>query len=237
MSHEPEKRAADRPENTLRPGKADPDKAAPHAWRSPLAVIIFLAASSLGLTADLWSKEFVFNRLLADPQLKQEIDRRLDAGYKFTEKDSSIALRQFSPRREVFPGVKLTLSTNPGVVFGIDWLPRAGVLIATILTMGLVGFFFASADRRAWVMHVSLAMIMAGALGNMYDRLFSVVSVPGLPPIKYHVRDFIDCSQLGWRWVFNVADAWLVVGVAGLMLYWIISGRTKTHGPKQSQPA
>ena len=66
-------------------------------------------------------------------------------------------------------------------------------------------------------MHAALAFILAGALGNLYDRLFGAVSIPGFEPIRYQVRDFIDCSELYYRWVFNVADMLLVIGVAMLI--------------------
>ena len=51
----------------------------------------------------------------------------------------------------------------------------------------------------------------------------------GIEPIRYHVRDFIDCSEvplpLGFRyvWIFNVADVLLVVGVGILLVHWLTS--------------
>ena len=73
-----------------------------------------------------------------------------------------------------------------------------------------------------------MALILAGALGNLYDRLLSRVALPGFPPIEREVRDFIDCSRIPlpfgfrYKWIFNVADVWLVLGVIVLMLYWLI---------------
>jgi len=126
-------------------------------------------------------------------------------------------------RRDFAPGVRLSLSTNPGVVFGLG-VPRWIVNLATGGAILLVAGMFAWSDRRARAMHLGLALILAGAAGNLYDRVFSVVQLPhaGLEPIRRHVRDFIDCSQLHYPWVFNVADAWLVVGVGLLMLQWIL---------------
>lgn len=226
------------PEKTDQHGKAEPAGLVLHAWRSPLAIFIFLAICAAALAADLWSKDYVFKKLLADPDFNKDVATLLESHHNLTEKDAAGILRRYSPRIEVIPGVmKITLSTNPGVVFGINWMPRAGVLVATMLTMALVCFFFGSSEQRAWIMHLSLAFIMAGALGNMYDRLFSVVTLPGLPPIKYQVRDFIDCSQVGWAYVFNVADAWLVVGVAGLVIFWFVAERKRHRSHKQSQQA
>ena len=75
------------------------------------------------------------------------------------------------------------------------------------------------------MLHVALAFVLAGALGNLYDRLWSQVRLPGDGVIKYEVRDFIDCSGLYYPWVFNVADVLLVVGVAMLLLHSFLAER------------
>jgi len=82
-------------------------------------------------------------------------------------------------------------------------------------------YFFAVSQADAWLMHIALALVLGGALGNLYDRLFSVVVLPGYEPIRYQVRDFIDCSELYYRWVFNVADTWLVIGAGLLAAHWL----------------
>jgi signal peptidase II len=137
-------------------------------------------------------------------------------------------LPELGLQKHVMSGVQFTLSTNAGVVFGLP-MPRWTVAVATVLTILLVCFFFATSERSGWIAHVALAFILSGALGNLYDRLFSeVVIAPGVPPIVHEVRDFVDCSQihcfgLNWPWVFNVADMLLVVGVVGLLLQWAVT--------------
>lgn len=127
-------------------------------------------------------------------------------------------------RKDVLPGVQFTLSTNKGVAFGMP-IPRGLVACITVAAVGFIGYFFATSPARARSMHVALALILAGAVGNLYDRLFSQVSVPGFDTIRYQVRDFVDCSGLHYPWIFNVADAYLVVGVAVLMLHMIAARR------------
>jgi lipoprotein signal peptidase len=89
--------------------------------------------------------------------------------------------------------------------------------------------WFATSHRKAWSVHLSTALILAGALGNLYDRLASRIALPGMEPILYNVRDFLDCSSIplpfGFRyvWVFNIADVWLVVGVGMMMLHWLVA--------------
>ena len=91
---------------------------------------------------------------------------------------------------------------------------------------------FWRSPRGAWVLHAALALILAGALGNLYDRwCFAAVrdmlhmlpdvhlpfglhwpgpSVPpGHPPV--------DGPTEIWPWIFNLADVALMVGV-GLVL-------------------
>ncbi len=63
-------------------------------------------------------------------------------------------------------------------------------------------------------------MIVGGALGNLYDRLFRVDELG-----QHGVVDFIRVNfPWGGSWPnFNVADAVLVVGL--LLLLWSLRGR------------
>jgi signal peptidase II len=130
-----------------------------------------------------------------------------------------------------------TLSTNPGVVFGWS-MARPVVNVATVLIMGLVLVFFGTSDRKAWLVHLAMGLILAGAMGNLYDRLFSDVSfgVANITQIRNEVRDFIDCSQIGYKWVFNVADALLVMGVLAMAIYWFTQKRAKPGTVKPEKP-
>ena len=93
----------------------------------------------------------------------------------------------------------------------------------------------AFSPARARSMHVALALILAGAVGNLYDRLFGVVSIPGFEPIKYQVRDFVDCSGLHYPWIFNAADAYLVAGVAVIILHMIAAPRRQSKAADEGR--
>ncbi len=191
------------------------------AARSTLAVAGFVILTALATAADLASKHLVFQSLLSDPALRARPTA-------FGDHTAKQALRRF--QRPVWAGVKFTLSVNPGVAFGMP-MPRWLVAAATVTIVALVLYFFATTAAKARSVHVGLALILGGALGNFYDRLLAKVSVEGFEPIRYQVRDFIDCSALHYPWVFNLADAWLVIGVAILMLHWLFVGRKlKTPG-------
>ena len=189
------------------------------AWKSPAAVALFVVLATLALAADLWTKHAVFSNLLSPVSVQDVLDARRSV-IKYGEADTSanalIALRLTQPGPM---GTRLTLSTNSGVVFGLP-VPRWVVIIATAVTVLALGAFFAfSPSNHRWL-HVGKALILAGALGNLYDRMATAVVLPGAEAIRCQVRDFLDFSAWGYPWIFNIADVWLVVGVAMVMLYW-----------------
>ena len=62
-------------------------------------------------------------------------------------------------------------------------------------------------QSKDWLNRLSIAMIIGGAIGNGIDRaLFGAVT------------DFIDFSDIGFRWVFNIADSAITIGVIGLII-------------------
>ncbi len=175
--------------------------------------------------------------------------------------------------RTLIPGlVNARRSLNSGALFGAfpGWV---GVfIIASLLALAFVLYVFACSARRQRFLHVGLACILAGALGNLHDRALVNADVLELLPssgyqateyigvivspaeanpvllapypdrnldfrrafaredvarITRHgvVRDFIKFKPIGdfdyWPWVFNVADALLVVGLIILMItFW-----------------
>jgi len=193
------------------------------AIRSFSTVAIFLVVTIVGLAGDLASKHYTFKYMLDDSQLHRRINN-LQIAYPEQNISTEDILHdhKLRPARQVMPGVKFTLSTNPGVVFGLP-MPRWAVGLATIAAVGLVLLFFVTTEAKAKMLHIALAMILSGALGNLYDRLLGRVSVAGLEPIRYQVRDFIDCSQLHYPYIFNVADILLVFGAGLLILQWWFS--------------
>jgi signal peptidase II len=74
-------------------------------------------------------------------------------------------------------------------------------------------------------MLASLTMICAGGIGNMIDRV----------RLGY-VIDFLDFCAFPklWMWVFNVADAFVVVG-AGILILWMILDIIKDAKAQKAQ--
>jgi signal peptidase II len=204
------------------------------AWRSAAAVTVFLGVTIFALTADLWSKHAVFASLLSDPNVPIRVQAiKLEHGPDLAPCD---VLKTLGLHRHVGAGLRLSLSTNSGVVFGLP-MPPPVVAAATVLTMLMVGWFFAASSAKARWTHIAMGLILAGAMGNFYDRMIAGVTIPNLSnPIVGQVRDFLDFSQvtvmgLNYPYIFNVADVWLVVGVGILLLHWVFAARTATKAP------
>ena len=128
----------------------------------------------------------------------------------------------------------ITLVENPGIAFGID--PgeslRDLILIVTILTC--IGFFvylmFAkNADKKA---RVAIALILGGAVGNLFDRIFYGIIYNYAPLFQGNVVDFLDVrffrfflfDNIHGNYVFNFADVSILSGVF-LLIYLILSSK------------
>jgi signal peptidase II len=82
----------------------------------------------------------------------------------------------------------------------------------------LILYLFLTSDKRVRAGHIGMGLILAGALGNLVDRI--------LPP--HTVRDFIDFPF--WP-TFNPADVFLCVGV-GLLALSILWGHKETSSTR-----
>lgn len=106
------------------------------------------------------------------------------------------------PPVEVISGVfRLRFTTNPGGAFGLfgglTWL----FVVISVLVIAVV--VWASRDLPARTPAVGLGLVLAGAVGNLTDRL---IRGPGF---SGEVVDFLDFHV--WP-VFNVADGAIVLG-------------------------
>ncbi len=181
--------------------------------------------------------------------------------------------------------IEFRRSLNDGAVFGSFTGYTSVFIVASVFALLFVVYLFMKSWSSQRIMHIALALILSGALGNLYDRAYmkadvaritytsgearsfigTQVSEPGDEilrvgdwPTGAHprtfqgrniadvhvrrqgvVRDFIRfvpkfpswVPKLGgkdvWPWVFNVADAALVVGVCLLLLASWFDGPTR----------
>ena len=120
--------------------------------------------------------------------------------------------------------MELRTTLNGGAVFGIGKGMSLLFILVSLLAMAFVVYVFMSSDRRHWLMHVALGLILAGAAGNLYDRVFN----------QGMVRDFIFIMH-DWPWIFNVADAMLCIGVPLLILCWIMQSPGRRNLPDNNK--
>jgi len=197
-----------------------------------------------GLAADLLTKAWVFAEL----------------GGKNRTSDWSWDANFLWGRFEI----RLTTVFNEGALFGIgqgfSWLFAA---LSILAAAGIVYWLFVRGEARSWRLTVTLGLILAGALGNLYDRLHlhGWTTAEGKP--QYGVRDFLDCTIPGieitgfalprllreYHWpVFNLADIYLVTGAIMLTLYSFVTPQRKdasapcaaaptAPGPPAAEPA
>lgn len=102
----------------------------------------------------------------------------------------------------------LSYLENRGAAFGMMQGKQWFLIIMTILVLvGIVIYFKKIPDTSSgkW-MKFSFTLIIAGAIGNLIDRIF----------LNY-VRDFLYFSLIDFP-VFNFADTFVVIGVSVLLL-------------------
>lgn len=102
--------------------------------------------------------------------------------------------------------LKLTLSHNEGVAFGLASGSGIGLIIVTLIALGVVLWLF-SRDPARPGMWVATGLLTGGALGNLVDRLR-----------HGHVTDFIELPH--WP-PFNLADCGITCGVVILLVIYI----------------
>jgi len=118
---------------------------------------------------------------------------------------------------QVAPFFRLSFVENPGISYGLlqnygglgRWLL---VLFAALVVIALA-VWVAQATRGLSVLAVGL--IMGGAIGNnLIDRIR-----------MGWVADFLDFSPIGFKWVFNVADSAITIGVIVLLIDTFLTSR------------
>jgi signal peptidase II len=105
-------------------------------------------------------------------------------------------------------------SLNRGALFGLGqgqvWLFAS---LSFVAAAGILYWLFLAGGVRDGWLTLALGAIMAGILGNLYDRL-GLWAPPNMDGVDYHaVRDWILFAYGDWRWPnFNLADSLLVCG-------------------------
>jgi lipoprotein signal peptidase len=179
------------------------------AYSHLAAWLLFLLPAILGIVGDLWLKNYAFPQgVPADPRAK--LIAGLHPGY-------DVKTNQPLEPLVVVPRVLgFTTTVNQGAVFGVFQGKVPVFLGFSVLALGVILWVFATSGARHRVVHLALGLILAGALGNMYDRA-----------VFGGVRDMLKflCFTINGKdwypYIFNIADVCLCIGVPLLIARWL----------------
>ena len=115
---------------------------------------------------------------------------------------------------------------NPGMALGITWADTWIIsLIAIIATTVIVAFVIKTMQSASIGYIICMGLIIGGALGNIFDRLF-MARIEGYGTfLDGHVVDFIHFTLTinGFRvfpYIFNVADTAITISILALILFY-----------------
>jgi signal peptidase II len=135
----------------------------------------------------------------------------------------------YGSSKQVFGNfVKFTFIENPGMAFGIDVGPKMFLTIFTIGASVLILYYIFKHRNDGLLIRLSLAFILAGALGNLIDRTFYGMIYGYAPLFHGRVVDFVqvefwDFTFLGKTYttwpIFNVADVSVTIGFLIILFF------------------
>jgi len=169
---------------------------------------LFIAIAGIGCALDLLTKHWVFARL----------------SVPFVEGG-----RYAPPVWLVHEIFGFETSLNEGAVFGVgQGLVWFFASLSVLAAVGIVAWLFVGRAARDLLLTVALSLVMAGILGNLYDRLGAHglrwgggISGHEAGTAVHAVRDWIhfQIPAIGFDWPnFNLADSFLVSGA--ILLVW-----------------
>ena len=112
---------------------------------------------------------------------------------------------------------------NSGIAFGFFSQATSLVIVLTSAVVAWMVFFFAHSGARHPLLPAALGLVVGGSVSNLFDRV-----------AHGYVTDFID---FGFWPSFNLADSFIVLGVATLIFFLIAPDRylpRSTGDPRQA---
>lgn len=144
-------------------------------------------------------------------------------------KQLALAYLEYADPNPVLPFFDLTLLFNTGAAFSFlsdagGWQRWFFVLIAVAVSVFLV-VWLQKTKRTYWWLGLGLSLILGGAIGNLYDRIF-----------QGYVVDFISLHYQNYYFpAFNLADSAITLGAAVLIIdmLFLEAKRNKTEENKK----
>ena len=106
---------------------------------------------------------------------------------------------------------------NSGIAFGFFSSATAAVTVLTAVAVGWMLLFFARSGARHPILPAALGLVIGGSVSNLIDRVR-----------LGHVTDFLDFRY--WP-AFNLADSFIVIGVAILFAALLFADREPRRRP------
>jgi signal peptidase II len=130
-------------------------------------------------------------------------------------------------------------TVNQGAVFGLGQGQRVLFIGVSLAAIVFLTYLFAASGRQRFY-QVILGMLLAGVLGNMYDRIVfghvrdMIYALPGWhwPAWFHHLLPMLPPEV--FPWIFNVADTLLCTGVF-LMIVYSALGKGARHAVPEEE--
>ncbi|HEX6050396.1 MAG TPA: signal peptidase II [Gemmatimonadaceae bacterium] len=137
-------------------------------------------------------------------------------------------LAPYAPQRVLGDALRLTLVRNEGAAFGL-YLGPYSRYIFMVLTVGaliILWRLYQSTREGDLPRTLAVALVCAGAIGNLIDRI----------RWQAGVVDFIDIGFRDLRWpTFNVAD--MAVSTGAFLLAWVLWGDDRAERARSAEAA
>ena len=121
---------------------------------------------------------------------------------------------------DLLPMLGFYRTYNEGIAFSfLSSLNDTVLIIFTALIIAFIIWLWRGLDRARWISSIGYALVLGGAIGNLVDRV-----------LLGKVVDFILFHTANWSFaVFNLADTFITVGAAAIILDEIINARAASH--------
>ena len=146
----------------------------------------------------IWYKDWVFYLIVGAVFIFDQISKEF--------------IRLWMPLGDSWPStgfLRIVHGTNTGSAFGLFAGFTNLLILASIVGIAAVLYYFYRQGNNAIALRISLGLIVGGALGNLFDRV-----------VFGKVVDFIS---VGWWPSFNIADSAISVGMF-LLIFTMIFG-------------
>ena len=143
----------------------------------------------------------------------------------FADQFSKILIQQYIPLKSdsvvIIPKLLyFTHITNDGISFG--WNPFSNSILLFIVSVIACVFILKvlfDSKKDAYLIQISLCLIIGGAFGNLIDRFFTAFNLMGYSGVV----DFIDIGYDYYRfYIFNFADSFITIGIILYILSFMI---------------